>query len=113
MKNTLTGLMLGIVLAVCVAGVARDRFYTTPSPQMSEAIVLLTMDEINALRGWTQSMTNAVAKASSLADLKIRVAELPAMPDRTTNQLVTALTTKLDAVPDYEVRTRNETFRVE
>jgi hypothetical protein len=71
------------------------------------------MDEVNNLRGWIVSFKAATAASSSLADLKTRVAALPNMPDRTTNQLVTALSTTLDSVPDYESRTRNATFRVE
>jgi hypothetical protein len=109
----MVGLLLGVMLVVCIAAGVRERFYTTPSPQLSEAIVLLTMDEVNNLRGWIVSFKAATAAASSLADLKTRVAALPNMPDRTTNQLVTELSAKLDAIPDYESRTRNATFRVE
>lgn len=112
-KHTLIGLFLGVLIMGAVAAGVRERFYTAPSPQLSEAIVLLTMDEINNLRGWIVSFKAATAAASSLADLKTRVAALPNMPNRTTNQLVNALSAKLDAVPDYESRTTgNGTFRV-
>lgn len=60
-----------------------------------EALALITLSEVNLLRGWLASFKAQVAAASSLADLKTRVAALPDMPDRTTQQLVQAVRAKM------------------
>lgn len=64
---------------------------------LSRAIVLVTVDEVNALRDWITSFKVAVAAASSLADLKVRVAALDAMPDRTEAQAKAAVVNKLNS----------------
>jgi hypothetical protein len=61
------------------------------------ALAAVTLDEVNSLRGWIASFKAEVALASSLADLKTRVAGLPSTPDRTAAQLRTAIENKLDA----------------
>ena len=53
------------------------------------------VDEINLLREWNTGLASAVAAASSLADLKTRVALLPALPDRTLAQAKTAIQNKI------------------
>jgi len=60
------------------------------------ALASIVLDEINALRGWLSSFQGEVAAATSLADLKARVATLPAMPDRTVTQLRNAIDSKID-----------------
>lgn len=60
------------------------------------AVALILIDEINNIRQWTGSFKAQVALASSLADLKTRVATLPNMPDRTLQQFKTAYTNKID-----------------
>lgn len=59
------------------------------------ALMLTAMDEINILREWLTSFKTQVAAASSLADLKTRIAGLPDTPDRTAVQLRTAITNKI------------------
>lgn len=59
------------------------------------ALALLTLDEINNLRQWVASFKAATAAATSLADLKTRVAALPNMPDRTRQQLINAVKAKI------------------
>jgi len=54
------------------------------------ALAKLTIDEINDLRQWIAAFKVQVAAASTLADLKTRVATLPATPDRTLAQAKTA-----------------------
>jgi hypothetical protein len=54
------------------------------------ADILLTLAEINTLRSWLASFKTEVAAATNLADLKTRVAGLPAMGARTVAQLKTA-----------------------
>ena len=60
------------------------------------SIAKLIVDEINALRQWIVSFKVEVAAATSLADLKTRVASLPDMPDRTLAQAKTAYKTLID-----------------
>lgn len=62
---------------------------------LPRATLLVSVDEINALRQWIESFKAATAAATSLSDLKTRVAALSAMPDRTTAQAKTAITNKL------------------
>lgn len=61
------------------------------------AIVLVAIDEINILRDWITQFKSQVALASSLADLKTRVAALPNVPQRTATQAKTAVASKIDA----------------
>jgi hypothetical protein len=58
---------------------------------------LATLDEFNVVREWIAAFKVEVAAAVSLADLKARVAGLPAMPDRTIAQIKTAIRDKIDA----------------
>jgi hypothetical protein len=57
----------------------------------AKALVKVLVSEINLLRDWDSGMTNAVAKATSLSNLQVRVSALPAMPDRTKKQAVNAI----------------------
>lgn len=61
------------------------------------AVVLTTLDEVNVLRSWLASFKTEVAAASSLADLKTRVAGLPGMGPRTAQQVRTAIGNKIEA----------------
>lgn len=69
----------------------------SPEGVRIRAALLVTLDEINNLRQWIEAFKAQVALASNLADLKTRVASLPSMPDRTTNQVKTAIKGKIDA----------------
>lgn len=60
------------------------------------AIVKLTVDELNILRGWLTSFKAEVAAAANLTDLKNRVAALPNTPERTYTQARTAIDTLID-----------------
>lgn len=57
----------------------------------------IVKDELNNIRGWLVSFKAAVNSASTLADLKIRVAALPNMPDRSLSQLKTAIESRIDS----------------
>ncbi len=57
----------------------------------------LLVDEENLIRQWLMSFKVEVAAATSLADLKTRVATLPAMPDRTMAQAKTAMKAKVNS----------------
>lgn len=54
------------------------------------------LSEVNDLRTWITSFKAAVAAASSLTDLKNRVAALPNVPQRTVTQAKTAYKALLD-----------------
>jgi hypothetical protein len=60
------------------------------------AVADITKDELNILRQWLAAFKVEVAAASNLADLKTRVATLPATADRTLAQLKTAIKNKID-----------------
>ena len=64
---------------------------------VQRAVAKITMDELNILRAWLASFKTEVAAASSLADLKTRVASLPATPARTIAQLKTAIKNEIDS----------------
>jgi len=59
------------------------------------AVAAIMVDEINSLRGWITDFKAAVAAASSLSDLKTRVAALPNLPDRTLVQAKNAFISKI------------------
>lgn len=61
------------------------------------ATAALLVDELNALRQWNTGLAAAVAAATSLADLKARVALLPALPNRTLAQAVAAVQADITA----------------
>jgi hypothetical protein len=69
----------------------------TPPYKVLRAIVVLLLDEFNALRQWDMSFKAEVASASNLSDLKNRVATLPNLPDRTRVQAITALKAHIDS----------------
>lgn len=58
---------------------------------------LVTLDEINTLREWITTFKADVAAATSLTDLKTRVAAEPNFPDRTPTQLKNAVKTKISS----------------
>ena len=60
---------------------------------------LTILDEINLLRQWTTDYKAVVAAATTLADLKTRVASMPALTQRTVAQLKDAVLTKAQALP--------------
>ena len=81
---------------------ARTRATNLTSNPISEmkaqrAFALVSLDEVNVLRAWLASFKTEVAAAATLADLKIRVATLPATPARTPAQLKTAVNNKIAA----------------
>lgn len=64
---------------------------TNTPGKVYRGIAAVLVDEINILRQWLASFKTEVAAATSLADLKTRVATLPATPDRTLAQAKTAV----------------------
>lgn len=60
------------------------------------AIAQTLLDEINSLRQWITDFKAQVALASSLNDLKTRVAALPNVPSRTLAQAKNAIESKID-----------------
>lgn len=65
-------------------------------PLLLRALADILKDEINIIRGWTVSFKAQVALATTLADLKVRVATLPTLSDRTLAQLRTAIQNRID-----------------
>ncbi|SRR6266545_6597808 len=65
--------------------------------KLIRAIAAVIIDELNVLREWDVSFKVEVAAATSLADLKTRVATLPDLSDRTLAQAVTAIKNKINA----------------
>lgn len=65
-------------------------------PLALRAFASITVDEINILRQWITSFKTQVSLATTLADLKTRVAGLPTVNDRTLSQLKTAIQSRID-----------------
>ena len=59
------------------------------------AVVLVLVDDVNDLRQWVTSFKAAVAAATTLADLKTRVAALANTPDRTAAQARAAVANRI------------------
>jgi hypothetical protein len=70
-------------------------------PKQMEAFGLATLREVNLLRDWITDFKAAAAAATSLADFQTRIASLPDMPQRTTEQLIDAVDLDLGSIPDY------------
>jgi hypothetical protein len=68
----------------------------TSDAKLARALVSVLIDELNDARAWITSFKAEVAAATTLADLKTRVASLPAMPARTLAQAKTAIANKID-----------------
>lgn len=66
-----------------------------PDNVQLRSVLLVAVDEINNLRQWLTSFKAAVAAATTLADLKTRVAALPNTPDRTPAQAKAAILNKM------------------
>lgn len=64
--------------------------------RIQRAMAVLTVDELNALRSWVTDFKAAVAAATTLADLKARVALLPSLPPRTYAQARAAVRAAVD-----------------
>jgi hypothetical protein len=64
--------------------------------KMMVAFADITKDEINTLRAWITDFKADVAAATTLADLKTRVAANPDLPARTLAQLRTALRNRVN-----------------
>lgn len=60
----------------------------------TKAALATEFDELNVIRDWIEQFKAQVGQASSLADLKARVAALPAMPPRTVPQALAAVRAK-------------------
>jgi hypothetical protein len=69
----------------------------TGGPRVLRAVVALTVDELNDLRSWVTAFKATTAAATSLADLKTRVANLPNLPARTLQQARAAIVNKVEA----------------
>ncbi len=72
-----------------------------PVAQDVRAAALLMMDELNAVRQWITDFKAAVAAATTLADLKTRVAALVNLPQRNALQIKPALATRVNT-PDAD-----------
>lgn len=62
--------------------------------RLIRSLALVVKDENNLCRNWIQDFKTQVNLATSLADLKNRVAQLPDMPARTAQQALNAILDK-------------------
>jgi hypothetical protein len=77
---------------------AKSQFDLTDAQgKVLRALVKVLIDEVNLLRQWVAAFKVETAAASTLANLKTRVATLPATPDRTLQQAKTAIAAAIDA----------------
>lgn len=58
---------------------------------LMRALAMTTLSEVNILRDWITQFKAATAAATTLANLQTRVAALPAVPTRTSQQLRDAI----------------------
>jgi hypothetical protein len=79
----------------------RDDVMRKFGPKQMEAFGLASLQEVNLLRDWITDFKAAAAAATSLADFQTRIARLPDMPQRTTEQLIDAVDLDLGSIPDY------------
>lgn len=75
---------------------AKSQFEASES-KVLRALVKVLLNEVNILRQWVAQFKVETAAASTLANLKTRVATLPDTPDRTLQQAKNAITAAIDA----------------
>lgn len=63
--------------------------------ELLRAVVLVLLDELNLHSTVTTAILQAAASATSLADFKARMGQIPPIPQRTVQQLRTAILNKL------------------
>lgn len=68
-----------------------------PFNTVHRATLELMAQEINILRAWLSRFKSEVAAATTLADLKTRVAGMPSTPARTKAQIANAVKAEVDA----------------
>lgn len=61
------------------------------------ALILVMIEELNAIRTWTRDFKTQTAAATNLANFQSRVASLPTLGDRTATQARTAIRDKINA----------------
>ncbi len=70
--------------------------FSAPAAKALRGMGVVQVDEINLLRDWIMDFKAAVAAATTLADLKTRVANLANLPDRTITQYKSAVLSQID-----------------
>ncbi len=65
--------------------------------KLQRAVLFTTIDALNVLREWDVSFQAAVAAATTLADLKTRVAALPSLADITAAAAKAAVVSKINS----------------
>lgn len=68
-----------------------------PHSRSYRAVAAIMVDELNSIREWIVSFKSVVAAATTLSDLKTRVATLPDLPDRTLAQAKAAFINKVNS----------------
>lgn len=68
---------------------------TQADGKILRAIILLLINELNSIRGWTINLKAQTAAATSLANFQSRVATLPSLSDRTVQQAINAIKNKI------------------
>lgn len=68
-----------------------------PRGKALRSLAAVANDANNDLRRWLMGLKQAITLATNIADLKVRVAALPNLPDRTLSQVRAALENKLDS----------------
>jgi hypothetical protein len=67
--------------------------------RITKGLALTILDELNQITQRMRAFDAAVQAATSLADMKARVAALSAVPDRTVQHLKAAVKTKVEGLP--------------
>jgi len=83
-------LVVGFLFLILVAGTASIRWepvFDKFGPLMFKATIRAEVAEFNRARAWDAGLKKAVADATSLADLKVRVAALPNRPQVTASNV--------------------------
>lgn len=90
-KAAVDAAILAAQIAANRTGAINNITFGSPEFVLLRGILLLIMDELNILRDWVTRYKAQVAAATSLANLQTRVASLPDVPQRTNQQLRTAI----------------------
>lgn len=77
--------------------VSANKFLDSPGAEQTavRTIVVMSVEQFNAIRQWLMAFKAAVAESGTLAQLKIAVAALPQLPDITKGQARTVMMNKV------------------
>lgn len=82
MNNTWAGIIIGFLLCACVvfgvAATTRESLYAQQGPKLTEAIVMVCLDEFNRNRDWHGQ--DPISTNAMIVALTNKISQIPDLP---------------------------------